>query len=107
MALKVTVSSGKQELPRSSAGLVKRPAEEAENKHPNITINDVVQSVFQEVRSSLDKEADVEVEFTAAVEINHKDGETSINLDIGPDTGNTRTMRVKFSTKLSPNQKEN
>ena len=103
MALKVTVSSGKQEVHRNSVGLVKRPQEEAENKHPGVTINEIVQSVFQEVRSSLDSEASVEVEFTAAVDIStDKDGETSIHLDIGPDTGNTRTLRVKFSTKINP-----
>ena len=106
MALKVTVSSGKLETPRSSAGLIKRPVDETGDRHLNVSVTEVVESVLAELRSVLDKEADVELELTAAVEIVTKDGVPTVSLDIGPDTGNTRTMRLKFTTKVNPEKKE-
>jgi hypothetical protein len=103
MALKVSVSTGKQEAPRSSAGLIKRAAnEETADKHVSVTITEIVSAIFQEVRSSLEKEADVEVEFTANVDIQNKDGVPTISLDISGENPNARTMRLKFNTKLNP-----
>lgn len=102
MALKVTVSSGKQDTSRP-AGLVRRGEGSPEiDKHGQVSINDLVEAVFAEVRSSLEKEADVEVEITANVEIINKEGVTSVNLDLSGESPNARTIRLKFSTKVNP-----
>lgn len=103
MALKVTVSSGKQETARP-AGLVRRGETEQVDKHGHISINELVEAVFSQVRASLEKEADVEVEITANVEITSKDGENSVNLDISGESSNARTMRLKFTTKINPKE---
>lgn len=105
MALKVTVSSGKQETARP-AGLVRRSETEQADKHGQITINELVEAVFSQVRSSIEKEADVEVELTANVEIVNKDGSNSVNLDISGESSNARTLRLKFTTKVNPNKEE-
>ncbi|HEX2915162.1 MAG TPA: hypothetical protein VH186_30500 [Chloroflexia bacterium] len=106
MALKVTVSSGKPEAPRASAGLIKRTAgEEAPDKHVYVSVADIVSAVFEEVRSSIEKEADVELEFTANVDITSKDGTPTVNLDISGESSNARTMRLKFTTKVNPAEK--
>lgn len=105
MALKVTVSTGKPETPRASAGLIKRTAgEESGDKHPYVSVADIVSAVFEEVRSSIEKEADVELEFTANVEISNKDGSPVVNLDVSGESGNARTLRLKFTTKVNPQQ---
>lgn len=106
MALKITVSTGKSESPRSSAGLIKRAAgEDSGEKHTTISVADIVSSVFAELRSSIEKEADVELELTANIEISSKDGSPSLNLDISGESDKARTMRLKFSTKVNPQEK--
>jgi nucleoid DNA-binding protein len=105
MALKVTVSTGKHETSRP-AGLLRRTEGGAEStdktQSGNVTVTDVVEAVFSQVRASIEKEADVELEFTANVEIVNKDGETSLNLDLSGESPNARTMRLKFTTKVNP-----
>ena len=104
MALKVTVTRGKHE-PSRPAGLVRRGEAGSEaDKQGQISINELVEAVFSQVRSTLENEADVEVELTANVEIVNKEGKSSINLDVSGESPNARTMRLKFSTKLNPNQ---
>jgi hypothetical protein len=104
MALKVTVSTGKPESSRP-AGLIRRGEGEGSDKQQGqVTINELVESIFSQVRSSIEKEADVEVEFTANVEITTKDGAPIVNLDLSGESANARTMRVKFSTKVNPKE---
>lgn len=107
MALKITVSSGKAEAPRSSAGLIKRAGpEESADKHGTVSINELVSTIFQEVRGTIEKEADIELELTANVEITSKDGSPSVNLDVSGESPNARTIRLKFTTKVNPQEKE-
>jgi hypothetical protein len=103
MALKVTVSSGKQDISRP-AGLVRRSETEQVDKHGQVSITELVESVFSQVRASIEKEADVEVEITANVEIVSKDGANTINLDVSGESPNARTLRLKFSTKINPKE---
>jgi len=104
MALKVTVTSGKQDTSRP-AGLIRRgEGGEQIDKHGQVSISDLVESVFEQVRSSIEKEAEVEVEITANVEIATKDGVNSVNLDVSGESPNARTMRLKFSTKINPKE---
>lgn len=102
MALKVTVNSGKAEAPRSSAGLIKRAAGEESPEKASITVAEIVSALFEEVRSSIEKEADIELELTANVEIVVKDGNPTLNLDISGESSNARTVRLKFTTKVNP-----
>ncbi|MEI6044544.1 MAG: hypothetical protein WCS37_09330 [Chloroflexota bacterium] len=103
MALKVTVSSGKQDTSRP-AGLVRRGEPELTDKHGQVSISELVESVFSQVRASIEKEADVEVEITANVEIVSKEGVNTINLDVSGESPNARTLRLKFSTKINPKE---
>ncbi len=102
MALKVTVSSGKTEAPRSSAGLIKRTSGEEATVHAQVSVAEIVSAIFEEVRSSIEKEADVELELTANVDITTKDGVSSLNLDVSGESSNARTVRLKFTTKVNP-----
>ncbi|MDB5081360.1 MAG: hypothetical protein JWP00_3284 [Chloroflexi bacterium] len=103
MALKVTVNTGKPEGPRSSAGLIKRAAgEDAGDKGATVSVAEIVSALFEEVRSSIEKEAEVELELTANVEISNKDGNPTVNLDISGESSNARTVRLKFNTKINP-----
>ena len=103
MALKVTVSSGKTETPRTSAGLIHRTSSDSSPEAvTGISIAELVSAVFQEVRSSLGEEAEIEMEITANIEITVKDGVQALNLDISGESSNTRTMRLKFNTKANP-----
>lgn len=103
MALKVNVNTGKPESPRSSAGLIKRAAgEETSDKGAAVSVAELVAALFEEVRSSIEKEADVELELTANVEIVSKDGQPTLNLDISGESSNARTVRLKFNTKVNP-----
>ncbi len=103
MALKVNVSGGKPDAPRTSAGLIKRPvSEETHEKPAAVSISDIVRTIFDDVRTTLEHTADVELEFTANIEIITKDGEPTLNLDISGESGNARTMRLKFVTKVNP-----
>jgi hypothetical protein len=107
MALKITVSSGKPEAPRTSAGLIKRSGpEEGADKHATVSINELVSTIFEEVRGIIEKEADIELELTANVEITTKDGAPSVNLDVSGESANARTVRLKFVTKVNPQEKE-
>ncbi len=107
MALKVTVTTGKQEPPRTSAGLVKRASgDDGTDKHVYVSVAEIVKAVFDEVRTTIEKEADIEMEFTANVEISNKDGSPVVNLDVSGESSNARTMRFKFSTKINPQEKD-
>src|SRR4051794_8546759 len=107
MALKVTVNTGKPESPRSTAGLIKRAAgEETSDKGASVSVAEIVSALFEEVRSSIEKEADVELELTANVEISNKDGQPSLSLDISGESSNARTVRLKFNTKVNPNPEQ-
>ncbi len=107
MALKVTVNTGKSEGPRNSAGLIKRVAgEDTADKAALVSIAEIVTALFEEVRGSIEKEADVELELTANVEITNKDGQPSLNLDISGESSNARTVRLKFTTKVNPAKEE-
>ncbi len=102
MPLKVTVVSGKQEQNRP-AGLVRRSeGDGAGDKHGQVSINELVEAVFSQVRASIEKEAEVEVEITANIEITSKDGAPAVNLDVSGESPNARTIRLKFSTKINP-----
>ncbi len=104
MALKVTVSTGKPQTSRP-AGLVPRgEGDHAAAAAGQVSVNDLVQTLFSEVRASIEKEADVEVEFTANVEIITKDGQQTVNLDLSGESPNARTMRLKFTTKINPQE---
>lgn len=102
MALKVTVNTGKTEAPRSSAGLIKRAAGEEPTEKASVSVAEIVSALFEEVRSSIEKEADVELELTANVDIVNKDGNPTLSLDISGESSNARTVRLKFNTKVNP-----
>lgn len=102
MALKVTVNTGKPEGPRSSAGLIKRAAGEEPAEKASVSVAEIVSALFEEVRSSIEKEADVELELTANVEIVNKDGSPTLSLDLSGESSNARTVRLKFNTKVNP-----
>jgi nucleoid DNA-binding protein len=102
MALKVSVNSGKPEAPRSSAGLIKRAAGEEPTDKASVSVAEIVSALFEEVRSSIEKEADIELELTANVDIVNKDGHPTLNLDISGESSNARTVRLKFNTKVNP-----
>jgi hypothetical protein len=105
MALKITVSTGKQELPRTSAGLIKRTSEEGPEK-AHVSVSEIVSSIFDELRTTIEGEADVEISMSANVEIATKDGVPNVNLDISGESANSRTLNLKFSTKLNPREKD-
>jgi hypothetical protein len=106
MALKITVSTGKQESPRTSAGLIKRTSGEEGVEKAHISVAELVATLFDEVRGTLEGEADVELQITANVEISTKDGTPAVNLDVSGESSNARTLSLKFSTKINPREKE-
>ncbi len=105
MALKVNIHTGKKETGRP-AGLVRRGGESeasVDNAGPaEVSINEFVESIFSQVRSSIESTADVEVEITANIEVVSKDGKPSFSLDLSGESPNARTLRLKFSTKINP-----
>jgi nucleoid DNA-binding protein len=103
MALKVTVSTGKPEVAKGSVGLVKQATEATKNEKPQVTVQELVTSLLNEVRAGLEKEADIEMELFAHVELSNKDGETVLHLDVGSDSPTARTLKLKFTTKVQPN----
>ena len=100
MSVQVVVTTSKDEA-RRSAGLVQR--HDAENaKNIQVSINELVTSVFQSLRSSLENEAEVEVEITGNLSLSGKDGDNTLVFDVSGENPNARTMRVKLNTKIQP-----
>lgn len=107
MALKLTVTTGKGNAQRNSAGLIKQTnPEESADKHPAVSVADIVSAVFAELRNSIEKEADVELELNANVDISTKDGSPVVNLDVSGESSSARTLRLKFTTKINPQDKK-
>lgn len=107
MALKITVTTGKAETPRTAAGLIKRAAgEEVADKHVYVSVAEIVSTLLDEVRSTIEGEADIEIGMTANVEISNRDGTPTVNLDVSGESANARTLNLKSSTKINPREKD-
>ncbi len=104
MSVQVVVVTGKEEA-RRAAGLV-RHTESETTKFAQVGINDLITSVFESVRSSLEKEADVEVEITGNLTLSTKEGDQILTFDVSGENSNARTMRIKLNTKIQPQDGE-
>jgi hypothetical protein len=106
MALKITVSTGKSEVRGTSAGLIKRATGEEGPEKAHVSVSEIVSTLFDELRATIEGEADVEIAMSANVEIITKEGVPTVNLDISGESANSRTLNLKFNTKLNPREKD-
>ena len=104
MSVQVVVVTGKEEAKRS-AGLVRHTETEAA-KVAQVGINELITSVFESVRSSLEKEADVEVEIFGNLTLSNKEGDQVLTFDVSGENPNARTLRIKLNTKIQPQENQ-
>jgi nucleoid DNA-binding protein len=106
MSLQISVTTGKSEEKRTAAGLVRRTETDHADKAAQSSVSELISGIFEQVKSSLESEANVEVEITANLELAVKDGKTVLNLDVSGENPNARTLRLKFSTTINPSKGE-
>jgi hypothetical protein len=105
MSLQISVTTGKSEEKRTAAGLVRRAETEHADKASS-SITELIGGIFEQVKSSIESEANVEVELTGNLELSVKDGKTVLTLDVSGENPNARTLRLKFNTTINPKNKD-
>lgn len=105
MSVQVVVTTGKEETPRQ-AGLIRQHGEAGKTGKVQVNINELITSVFESVRGSLEKEADVEIELTGNLSLTGKEDDYVLMFDVSGENPNARTLRVKLNTKIKPSEEE-
>lgn len=104
MSVQVVVTTGKEDTHRQ-AGLVRRSDSEAA-QNAQVNINELITSVFNSVRGSLEKEAEVEMEISGNLTLSGKGNDTVLIFDVSGENSNARTLRIKLNTKIQPEDKK-
>jgi hypothetical protein len=102
MGVQITVISGKAEVKKGGVGILRQADSKEEEKHPELSLAELVNSVLAEIGTGVSTETEVEIEVTGIVEFTNKDGKIGATFDVGSETPGNRTLKLKVKSKISP-----
>ncbi|NWJ44513.1 MAG: hypothetical protein HXX08_01405 [Chloroflexi bacterium] len=103
MGIQIAVLTGKpEEKKKGGVGIMRQAETEKEEKHPEVSLAELVSSVLAQVGAGVSVETEVEIEITGVVEFADKDGKIGATFDIGNETPGSRAMKLKLKSKVTP-----
>ena len=103
MSFEVQIVSGKPEIRKAPAGLVRSQVEEQKVEDRQVSLADLVHSIIEPLRVGLEAESEIEISITGSVSVESKDDKKVLTFDVGGDSPpQGRTMGVKIKTTIQP-----